>query len=92
MIVRILTEGQWQLSDEVLEALNELDDQLEQAVEAGDEATFETRLAELLDTVRARGTRVADDALVDSDFLLPPSDASLDEVRQMLTEEGLVPD
>ncbi len=92
MIVRILTEGQWQLSDEVVEALNELDDQLEQAVEAGDQATFEARLGELLDTVRARGTRVADDALVDSDFLLPPSDASLDEVRQMLTEEGLVPD
>jgi hypothetical protein len=35
---------------------------------------------------------VPDDALVDSDLILPPSDASLEEVRGLLGDEGLIPD
>ena len=45
-----------------------------------------------LDAVRSQGTRLEDDSLEDSDLILPPSDATLDEVRAMLTDEGLVPD
>ena len=42
--------------------------------------------------MRTQGTRLEDDSLEDSDLILPPSDASLAEVRAMLTDEGLVPD
>jgi protein-arginine kinase len=92
VIVRILGEGQWDVAEEHLQALNALDDSVEKAVEAGDAEAFATGFGALLDVVRRRGTRLADDVLVHSDLVLPPSDASLEEVRGLLTEEGLVPD
>ena len=92
MIVRILGEGQWDVDDAHLEALNALDTSVEQAIEAGDEAAFAQGLVALLDVVRQQGTRLEDDALEDSDVILPMSDATLEEVRALLTEEGLVPD
>jgi hypothetical protein len=92
MIVRILGEGQWDLDDAHLEPLNALDSSVEQAIEAGDEAAFTRGLVALLDVVRQQGTRLEDDALEDSDVILPMSDATLEEVRALLTEEGLVPD
>ncbi len=35
MIVRIMGEGQWEIDEETAEGLNQLDDQVAQAVEAG---------------------------------------------------------
>lgn len=92
MIVRILAEGQWEIPEEDLPGLNGLDEQVETAVEAGDEVTFASTLAALLDAVRERGTVLPDDSLEDSDLILPPADASLEEVRELLTDEGLIPD
>jgi hypothetical protein len=92
MIVRILGEGQWELEEAHLEALNALDSSVEQAIEAGDRPAFQQGLVALLDVVRQQGTRLEDDSLVDSDVILPMSDASLEEVRALLTDEGLVPD
>ena len=92
MIVRILGEGQWDLPEAHLEALNALDASVEQAIDAGDADTFSRGLVALLDVVRQQGTRLEDDSLVESELILPMSDATLEEVRAMLTEEGLVPD
>ena len=91
MIVRILGEGQWDVADDQLEELNRLDAQVEAAVEAGDEATFSSTLTALLDGVRTAGAVLPDDSLEDSDLILPPADASLDEVRRLLSDEGLIP-
>jgi hypothetical protein len=92
VIVRILGEGQWVLDEAHLEALNALDGAVEKAVESGDETAFSQSLAALLHAVREQGTPLEDDALEDSDLILPMSDATLEEVRGLLTEEGLVPD
>ncbi len=91
MIVRILSEGQFDVADEHLEALNELDAQLESAIEAGDEANFGSSLGALLDRVRELGTPMALDALVPSQLLLPHESASLAEVRDLLSGDGLIP-
>lgn len=91
MIVRILGEGQREVSEEHLTELNRLDAEVEAAVEAGDEVTFSRVLAALLDGVRTAGQVLPDDALEDSDLILPPADATLDEVRALLSEEGLIP-
>jgi hypothetical protein len=91
MIVRILGEGQWNVSDEHLAALNELDSAVETAVEKGDRETFSQTLDALLDAVRSTGVALADDSLEDSDLILPPSDATLEEVRELLDDEGLIP-
>ena len=92
MIIRILGEGQWDVDDRHLDALNALDDALEKAVESGDERQFNIEMHALLDAVRQQGDRLEDDSLEESDLILPPSDATLEEVRALLTEEGLVPD
>ncbi|HLT61738.1 MAG TPA: hypothetical protein VK020_11135 [Microlunatus sp.] len=92
MIVRILGEGQWNVPDEALAELNQLDDAVEQAVDANDPERLATALHELLEKVRS-GAELPADELHDSDLILPPSDSSLEEVRRLLddAEEGLIP-
>lgn len=92
MIVRILGEGQWELPEDALAELNTLDDAVEQAVVANDEDRLATALHELLEKVRS-GSELPPEVLHDSDLILPSSDATLDEVRQLLSdaEEGLIP-
>ena len=91
MIVRILGEGQYDLSDEAIAALNDLDARVESSVEAGDEAEFRTALAALLDGVRTAGVAHGADSLEPSDLILPMADATVAEVRDMLSGDGLIP-
>lgn len=91
MIVRILTEGQLEVADDRVEELNTLDAAVEQAVEAGDHDAFAQALTRLLAGVRDAGSPLPDDVLHDSDLILPPADATLEEVRDMLGDEGLIP-
>lgn len=91
MIVRILGEGQLEVADDQLDTLNALDGAVEAAVESGDEAAFADALAALLDGVRRAGQPLPDESLDDSDLILPPSDATIDEVRALLEDDGLIP-
>ena len=91
MIVRILGEGQLEVADDQLDSLNKLDRAVESAVESGDDAAFATSLAALLDGVRRSGSPLPDDFLDDSDLILPPSDATIEEVRELLAGDGLIP-
>jgi len=91
MIVRILGEGQLEVDDAVADELNKLDVRLEAALNSGDEAAFRPALAAMLDRVRAVGTPVPADTLEPSDVILPYSDASMDDVRGLLSEDGLIP-
>jgi hypothetical protein len=91
VIVRIMGEGQLEIGSDDLGVLNALDGELEAAIEAGDEETFRTRLHALLDKVRHVGKALPDDSLEPSGLILPPADASMDEVREMLGDEGLIP-
>jgi hypothetical protein len=91
VIVRILGEGQYDLSDDAVSALNDLDARVEAAVEAGNETAFREALATLLDGVRTAGVPHDADTLDPSDLILPMADATLAEVRDMLSDEGLIP-
>jgi hypothetical protein len=91
VIVRISGEGQFSIDDAATAELNRLDSELEAAVDRNDEAAFTEALHGLLEQVRARGSALPVDTLEPSDLILPPEDASMDEVREMLTEEGLIP-
>ena len=90
MIVRILGEGQFRVDDGITDELNRLDSELEAAVDRSDEAAFTAALAGLLAQVRAQGAPLPPDSLEPSDLILPAGDASMDEVRRMLTDEGLI--
>jgi hypothetical protein len=93
VIIRILGEGQYSVDDSHAVALNSLDTALEQAVDGGDEGAFRTSLADLLASVREAGTCLADDALEPSDAVVPAADATLAEVKELLSgsSEGLIP-
>jgi hypothetical protein len=91
VILRILHEGQLEVPDESMMELNELDDVLISAVEKGDEGLFHTALANLVNKVKEVGKPVADDHLGPSELILPGPDATLDEVRDMLSDDGLIP-
>lgn len=90
MIIRIMGEGQYTVPDDVVDRLNELDDALDAAL--SDEQAFPSALAALLEAVRAEGEPVADEELVSSDVVLPAAEATVAEVRALLTDEGLIPD
>ena len=92
MIVRILTEGQYNLPGAHLDRLNELDNQLVEVVEAEDEAAFDGLLKELLDVVRENGSPVPLDEIVESDIVLPEPDITLVEAERLFTGEGIIPD
>jgi hypothetical protein len=91
VIVRILGEGQFDLSDDAVSALNDLDAKVETAIESGDETSFHDALAALLDGVRTAGVPHDAEALDASDLILPMADASLVEVKDMLSGDGLIP-
>lgn len=91
MIVRIMGEGQLELADGKIAELNALDDELLAEMERGDGPGFRTTLHALLGRVRELGSPLPDDSLEPSELILPSPDATLEEVRAMLHDDGLIP-
>lgn len=91
MIVRILGEGQFDIVAGLVDELNIHDGELEKALDAGSEAAFHAALESLLGVVRTKGVRVPDDFLGPSDLTLPAAEATPEEVRGMLADDGLIP-
>jgi hypothetical protein len=91
MIVRIMGEGQVKLEDSHFTELNRLDDELLAEMEKGDEPGFRRTLGALLDAVRSLGTPLPDDSLEPSELILPAPGASIEEVSELLGDDGLIP-
>jgi hypothetical protein len=91
VIVRIATEGQYEIGDDDVEALNELDNAAVSACNADDETRFREAFDRLLEFVRSKGQQVGEDELVGSDVILPPPDVSLEEAKAEFSGEGLIP-
>jgi hypothetical protein len=92
VIVRIAEDNQYEFPDDQADALNDLDNQLVEAVEAGDEGRFGDLWGKMVELVRSAGTPVGDDELVGSDVILPPEDITFAEAANEFTGEGLIPD
>jgi hypothetical protein len=92
MIVRIMGEGQYEVDDALQAKLNELDDEVGRAVDAGDQAAMTDALRRLAEAVRESGTRLDESDISPSDAVVPPEDLTLDEARELLEGEGLIPD
>jgi hypothetical protein len=91
VIVRIMGEGQVELDDAHFTELNKLDDELLDEMESGDEEGFRRTLTALLDAVRRLGAPLPDESLEPSELILPSPEATLDEVKEMLSDDGLIP-
>jgi hypothetical protein len=85
-------DAQYDVDDEVAKGLNDLDNQAEQALQAGDEEQLREVLRRMAEQVRANGARLADDDLKPSEAIVPPDDLTLEEARQLFDGEGLIPD
>ena len=92
MIVRIATESQYRLPEDAAAELNELDNQVVTAVEAGDEDQFHEVFEQMLDLVRRAGEPLDEDELAESEVILPPPDTSFVEAAAEFTGDGLIPD
>lgn len=92
MIVRILGEGQYQFDDSGLAAINRLDDELQRAVEAGDDAGFASALDALVAEIKRVGSPLPPEDLHPSDAVVPAAGTTLDEAGALLSSEGLIPD
>ena len=88
MIVRILGEGQFEVSDADKGRLSELEAELNAAVDGDDEARFESALAAVIAEVRVVGSLLAPDSFTSSDLVVPFSDATLAETKSLLDEPG----
>ena len=91
MIVRISSEGQYNLPGSYVDRLNDIDNELVEAVEADDLHQYESLLKQMLDLVRDHGTPVPLDELVESDLILPEPDLTLQEAKELFVGEGLLP-
>ena len=92
MIVRVMGEGQWRVDDDVAQQLNGLDDRVGEAVNAGDEQALAALLREMAELVRSRGSKLEDADLSPSEAIVPPEDLSREEARELLQDEGFIPD
>jgi hypothetical protein len=91
VIVRIATEGQYDVGDSDVPLLDQLDNEAVAACEAGDEQQFHDTFARLIELVREKGQPVGDDRLDASDVIFPPADVSFAEARAEFSGEGLIP-
>lgn len=90
MIVRIQGEGQWELSGAQLDELDAIDNQMLEEIDHHDESRFQQLLGQMLDYVRNNGRRLPPEEIVESNVILPPADATVDEVKALFTDEGLI--
>jgi len=90
MLIRILGEGQFVVPDSELDEINRLDAALEAALKSP-EPDIQPALDALLDKVRSVGVRPPDHEMEESQVILPFADASEDDIRDMLGDEGLIP-
>jgi hypothetical protein len=90
VIVRILGQGQFRVGDEAATALTALDKDLDAAVRDEQQAAFAAALHAAVALVKAEGTPLAVDEIVTADYILPFSDATVDEVRKLLAD-GTIP-
>ena len=92
MIVRLMGEGQFRVEGNALGRLNELDERAQEAIDRDDEGELGRYLDEMASLVRREGEKLPDDEIVSSDAIVPPSDMSLEETKQLISEQGLIPD
>ena len=88
MIVRILSDGQYELDDEGEKALPALDAQLDKSLANEDEAAFAEALSEIVTKVHEHGRLLSAEQIVPSDLALPAPNSTMAEVRELLASES----
>jgi hypothetical protein len=91
VIVRISTEGQYELSADDADTLGVLDNEAVAACESGSEQQFSDAFGRLIEFVRTNGRPVPEESLEPSEVIIPPPDVSFEEAKAEFSGEGLIP-
>ncbi|MBE3578000.1 MAG: hypothetical protein IMX00_09970 [Limnochordales bacterium] len=86
MIIRIATEGQYELTGAALARLDEIDNELLAAISANDAQAYQERFRDVLELIRKEGRPLAAGELRESDLVLPPPDTTLEEAKALFAE------
>lgn len=89
MIVRIMSEGQYEVDGDKLDTLRRADEALLEAVQEGLQDAFHEHLQEAIRVVRS-GVRVHLHVLKESDLVLPSADMTVQEARQLFDQHKIL--
>ncbi len=92
MIVRIMGEGQFQVSSSLLDELNVIDNRIVDHVAKENESDFKKDLGKLIAMIKENGKPLNDAEIVESDIIVPPADLTLKEATGIFKGEGLIED
>jgi hypothetical protein len=92
VIVRLMGEGQYKVDDDLAAELDQLDGTALEALEANDEERLDGILEQMAELVRSKGSQLPDEDLHPSDAIIPPVDLTLEETRELMSDDGLIPD
>ena len=84
MIVRVQGSGQYRLDGAAQGELTSIDARLVAAIERGAADEAHALLGQAISLVQTRGMALADDDLSPSDLILPPADASLEDITAVV--------
>ena len=99
MIIRISGQGQFKVSSDILDKINEIDNSIVALIEnvslgSSDRSLvqkeLQSKLTEMKNLITSRGQSLDDKEIVESDIIVPDSDLSIDEASKIFKEEGLI--
>jgi hypothetical protein len=92
MIIRIMGEGQYRASEALCDQLNQIDNKIVDLVNEGKEEEFKKELAKLISEVKEKGETIGAEEIVESDIIVPPSDLSFKEAKDIFKGSGIFED
>lgn len=94
IIVRVMGKGQFRINRRTATKINTLDNSIVDIVKRiiAEEKEFKKKLKEMLSLVSKNGRELEHTEIVKSDILLPDSDISIYEAKDLFKGEGIIPD
>jgi hypothetical protein len=98
VVVRISGQGQFRVSKNTISSIDTIDNAIVDIIEngSGDDVALEKKLREklheIVNLVTSEGKALDHKEIVQSDFIIPSPDFSMEEARKIFKGEGLIPE
>lgn len=94
VVVRLMGEGQYYIDKDTLKEVNRIDNQIVKMLsdEKVDEHAVMENIAAMRILVKSKGKRVKDDIIIPSHIIIPATDMTVEEAREVFKGEGIVPE
>ncbi len=92
MIIRIVSEGQYEIPSSFFDELNAIDNSIVEFVSKGNEKEYREELSKLIDMIKTNGKQLDDSDIVESNIIVPPGDLTFKEAKEIFTGVGVFED